>query len=603
MTYVNASPATIAAVAADVEGIGSAIRAAGAVAADRTTDVMQMAADEVSRAVAVLFSEQGRQFQAVSAQTAAFHDEFVRVLSGAGTAYASTEAVNAALARAALISNRTAATTSTLTSTVRQAASAAATTTALVMGPSDVPLPSTTFVNAVDSLYIRPHHPGAVPQALYTPENLFPTSGIFNMTFDVSVAEGVAILDNAIKQQIAHSDVVVFGYSQSATIASLEMRQLAALPAGERPSVDQLSFVLVGDPNNPNGGLFSRFDGLRLPSLGITFSGATPHDVYPTTIYSKEYDGYADFPRYPLNIVSTLNALMGIATEHGHYPDFSSGLVESAVQLPTEGDTLTTYYMIPTEHLPLLAPLRAIPVVGAPLASLIEPNARVIVNLGYGDPDYGYSTGPANVPTGFGVFPEVSPIEVLDALAAGTQQGISQASADLAAMVPSLSPWDLWRLDPSGLTGGMSFSPATALNSLVTTAADTIKNVDTPDLLGTTTVQSIADNVIDSLQVANTEIVDAFTIIATNSIAFIEPSADIALAIAVTIPSYNFNLFLDGISEAVNGNPYGLVNAIGYPLAASTALISLALFIEAEATIYRVILPNISALSGLIGVN
>jgi hypothetical protein len=42
--------------------------------------------------------------------------------------------------------------------------------------------------------------------------------------------------------------------------------------------------------------------------------------------------------------------------------------------------------------LPLLDPLRGIPVIGNPLADLVQPDLRVIVDLGYGD-------GYANVPT------------------------------------------------------------------------------------------------------------------------------------------------------------------------------------------------------------
>ncbi|WP_239657151.1 PE-PPE domain-containing protein [Mycobacterium riyadhense] len=81
----------------------------------------------------------------------------------------------------------------------------------------------------------------------------------------------------------------------------------------------------------------------------------------------------------------------------------------------------TYYYMIPTEELPLLTPLRAIPVVGKPLAALIEPNLEVIVNLGYRDPYHGYSTSYADVRTPFGLFPEVSPNTLVEAFTAGTQ--------------------------------------------------------------------------------------------------------------------------------------------------------------------------------------
>ena len=36
-------------------------------------------------------------------------------------------------------------------------------------------------------------------------------------------------------------------------------------------------------------------------------------------MYTLEYDGFADFPRYPLNFLSDLNAFLGIAELHGTY--------------------------------------------------------------------------------------------------------------------------------------------------------------------------------------------------------------------------------------------------------------------------------------------
>ena len=44
--------------------------------------------------------------------------------------------------------------------------------------------------------------------------------------------------------------------------------------------------------------------------------------------------------------------------------------------------------------------------------------------------------------------------------------------------------------------------------------------------------------------------------------------------------SYDVNLFLDGIGQALSGDPVGLVNAIGDPLAADVGLVTLAGGIE-----------------------
>ncbi len=71
MSYVIAAPEMLATAAADVDGIGSAIRAASASAAGPTTGLLAAAADEVSSAAAALFSEYARECQEVLKQAAA----------------------------------------------------------------------------------------------------------------------------------------------------------------------------------------------------------------------------------------------------------------------------------------------------------------------------------------------------------------------------------------------------------------------------------------------------------------------------------------------------------------------------------------------------
>ena len=103
---------------------------------------------------------------------------------------------------------------------------------------------------------------------------------------------------------------MVFGYSQSATIATNE---ISALMAAGSPYQGQLSFMLIGDPNNPVGGILERFPGFYIPFLDVAFNGATPpNSPYPTSIYTIQYDGIADAPQYPLNVVSDLNAVHGL---------------------------------------------------------------------------------------------------------------------------------------------------------------------------------------------------------------------------------------------------------------------------------------------------
>ena len=94
MSYVIAAPEMIAAAASDLAGIGSTLNVANAVAAAPTTGILVAAEDEVSAAIAALFSAHGQGFQALSAHAASFHDQFVQALSGSGSTYALAEAAN-----------------------------------------------------------------------------------------------------------------------------------------------------------------------------------------------------------------------------------------------------------------------------------------------------------------------------------------------------------------------------------------------------------------------------------------------------------------------------------------------------------------------------
>ncbi len=106
-------------------------------------------------------------------------------------------------------------------------------------------------------------------------------------------------------------------------------------------------FVLVGDPNFPNGGMLARFPGLTLPSLGITFYGATPDDLYPTTIYNQEYDGFADIPQYPIDFISDLNAFLGFHYVHPTYRDLAPDTIREQRSPWRPTGHHNPYFMIP----------------------------------------------------------------------------------------------------------------------------------------------------------------------------------------------------------------------------------------------------------------
>jgi PE family len=77
MSFVIAAPEAVASAASNLASIGSTIGEANAAAVAPTMGVVAAAEDEVSAVIAALFSSHAQSFQALSAQAASFHAEFV----------------------------------------------------------------------------------------------------------------------------------------------------------------------------------------------------------------------------------------------------------------------------------------------------------------------------------------------------------------------------------------------------------------------------------------------------------------------------------------------------------------------------------------------
>ncbi|QLL07789.1 PE family protein [Mycobacterium vicinigordonae] len=523
MSYVFTQPPVLAAAATELAGIGSALGDAAASAAGPTTKVMTAAADEVSATIANFFGAYGQEFQALNTRIGSLYDAFVQRLTATVGNYADAEALNTAQ----LVQTATA---GLPTPTV---GAPSGLSTAIVMGGTGMPAPTPGYVDAITRLFLPP---GIPVSPLFTPEQLYPITGVRSLPLATSVQEGLQILNGAVSQQLAAGNhVTVFGYSQSAIISSLLMQHYISL-GPNMPDPSMINFILTGNEMNPNGGILARIPGLNISTIGLPFYGATPDGPYQTTTYTIEYDGFADFPRYPLNFVSDLNAVFGILTVHTTYVDLTPSQIASATLLPTEGTTNNQWYMIRHPDLPLLDPVRAIPVIGQPLAALVQPDLKVIVNLGYGDPNYGYSTSPANVATPFGLFPNVPPEVIANALIAGTQQGISDFAAAVPVALstpPVVTPFAFPPLIQQYVPAAPPPVPATPMN------------------------------------IANT-----LASVVSTGYSVLLPTADLATAFATTLPAYDATLFL---SQLAQGN---LVEAIQLPLAATTGLVALGGMIE-----------------------
>jgi hypothetical protein len=349
-------------------------------------------------------------------------------------------------------------------STVSPAVKLSADSTALIMGGSSVPTPGHAYIEVVKNQYIAPTHPGQDINyvAVTTPEEFGPLtglirlvgsalgapsiwgpggpgwpdepwwklSGLFDLTIDQSIQAGVAHLEAAMAAH-GNDHLVIYGYSQGAIIANVEKRKLAEeYPAGTTaPNID---FVLSGDLNLPNGGFHARFPGLYIPVLDWSFNGPEATNTpFHTDVITRQYDGLADFPLYPLNLVADLNAVLGDIYVHLNDLDVSlapNASTSTAFQ-GTHGDT--SYYFFPTQDLPLFGPLRTL---GVPesLIDVIEPFFRVLVELGYD------RSIPPWEPTPARLIPMLDPAKVSADLVNAIGEGINNAAA-LIGSPPLLS--------------------------------------------------------------------------------------------------------------------------------------------------------------------
>jgi hypothetical protein len=316
---------------------------------------------------------------------------------------------------------------------------------ALMMGGTTAPTPSEFWQDTIVTDYIDPAT-GAnyTPVLVPTPESLATTS----------VPTGLADLQAAMAQQQAidpGQPYLVEGYSQSAQIAVDEKIQL--MQAGQHPDA---TFLVLGDPNRPDGGIDERFDGMYTPGLGGgngALDGAEPTDAgIPTIDIANQYDPVADYPQFPINPVADLNALLGLIYAHAAYGDgvfpeeipalwppsapltgpFADEYVLGSTEIVKQVDGDTTFYFIPTTELPLLDPLRSLGV-PEPVLNIIQPALQVIVEAGYD------RSIPFGDPTPAELIPTIDPATFTLEFTNAVVQGANNAFELFGAQLPDFT--------------------------------------------------------------------------------------------------------------------------------------------------------------------
>jgi hypothetical protein len=235
--------------------------------------------------------------------------------------------------------------------------------TAIILGGTGEPTPSTAFAQAAEDLYLHPlgfdggatgstvcdmigTDPCSAPlQVLTTPE-LF-QQGPSSLT---GADDVVLAVENEFDADpgafSAEHPLTIFGYSQSATAESIAMTQLQAdgIPS------DDLHFVFIGDPSTPVTGAWSNLEADMDSVLGSSetntlltdfdmngiLGNVTPDDLYPATIYSLATDPVANFQQV-FEAKGLDGALLDIFGPHVEYLGLTPAQIADATT-STNGD-------------------------------------------------------------------------------------------------------------------------------------------------------------------------------------------------------------------------------------------------------------------------
>jgi hypothetical protein len=242
--------------------------------------------------------------------------------------------------------------------------------TAIILGGTTEPMPSTEFAQAAENLYLHAlgfdggatssmvcdmiaTDPCSAPlQVLTTPELIQQGPSSLTAAEDVVLAVRNEFFANP-KAFDAEHPLTIFGYSQSATAESIAMTRLAA----DGIPKEDLHFVFIGDPSLAETGIWPNLvtdlDGIFGASLTNTLlndlgmagvlGNVTPDDLYPATIYTLDGDGVADF-QPDFNAGGLLDPLWNLFTTHVEYLGLTPAELADAT---ISTDHLLTYVDIP----------------------------------------------------------------------------------------------------------------------------------------------------------------------------------------------------------------------------------------------------------------
>ncbi|MBJ7340148.1 PE-PPE domain-containing protein [Mycolicibacterium sp.] len=253
------------------------------------------------------------------------------------------------------------------------------------------------------------------------------------VTIGVAAEDATNNLTKAIKSGNAPAAAV--GLSQGNL--GIDSVQARLVNDPKAPPPDKLQFTSFGDPTGHTGFGKSFLRGLFPPGSYIPIIDYTmPKEVDDQTQYDTNkvfaaYDGLADFPDRPTNLVAVANATFGAAI--GHTPSAFTTPEDVPAQnrrtfTNAKGATTTTY-MIPVDHLPLTVGLRYLGMSDG-FVNQIDSVLQPMVDAGYS-----YNDDPATRPTGVDPVNGMNPLALVDG---GTRGGIEDVFAQVRGFLPPL---------------------------------------------------------------------------------------------------------------------------------------------------------------------
>ena len=181
---------------------------------------------------------------------------------------------------------------------------------------------------------------------------------------------------------------IAIGVSGSTFVVNEVMRRLAEDPDPDKPTPQDISFVIIGDGERGIIPAVVPFTGPDLPYIAYT-TQPIPVTPYDAIVVKGEYDGLADWPDRPWNLLAVANALIGSpATDYGRihwdsiWVDLDTIRAQNVTTEVNAAGGTTTTYLVTTAQLPILSPLRE---QGVPeqMITLLSSVLKPIVDSGY----------------------------------------------------------------------------------------------------------------------------------------------------------------------------------------------------------------------------